>query len=94
MANKFRFKDQFPSSICSHFVYYFKCGFCNESYVGLSERHRKVRFSEHMGRSARSGKIIPSCSVAITSISNHTLCTGHVVNDENCKIIATGSTFV
>ena len=30
--------------------------------------------------------------MAITSILNHTLCTGHVVTDENFKIIATGGT--
>ena len=36
--------------------YKFECSSCNATYYGKTKRHFKVRVSEHMGISARTGK--------------------------------------
>ena len=48
LKNYFRFKDRVPEILQSNFVYKFKCG---KTY-----RHMKVRFSEHLGVSPRTGR--------------------------------------
>ena len=40
--------------------YKFQCSSCNATYYGKTKRHFKVRVSEHMGVSARTGKNIKS----------------------------------
>ena len=48
-SKTFRFKDRVPYDLVSSVVYECTCGRCNSSYCGETERHLKVRFSEHIG---------------------------------------------
>ena len=90
MGNMFRYKDQFPASIRSDFIYLYKCGLCNESYIGLSRRHQKVRFSEHMLRSARTGNVLNSDTMSKSAVSDHMISTNHEVSNDNFTILSIG----
>ena len=65
----FRFKDRIPKYLSAGVVYKFTCGGCNSSYIGETIRHSKRRLSEHLGRSALTGKALSSPPV--TAISQH-----------------------
>ena len=59
LSNYFRFKDRIPTSLLSHKVYFFTCAGCNScSYYGIAERHNKIRYCDHLGKSWRTGKNI------------------------------------
>ena len=49
LANVFRFKDRLPFDSVSGVVYKYRCGRCNSSYYGGTDRHLKVRSAEHIG---------------------------------------------
>ena len=51
----FNFKDKIPSDLRSQLVYKIQCGECNLIYYGLAERHCKVRFYDHIGKSIYTG---------------------------------------
>ena len=51
LSDVFRFKDRIPFELVSGVVYKYKCGRCNSSYYGETERHLKVRSGEHIGLS-------------------------------------------
>jgi len=83
MGNMFRFKDRLPESISSCVVYFFKCSSCNATYVGQTRRHQKVRFSEHAGISARTGKSLKPTLVNASSIKEHAIRNQHKVEINN-----------
>ena len=88
MYNLFRFKDQIPEDLLADLAYLFKCGTCNETYVGHIRRHYKVRISEHSGVSPRTGK--RSKGQATTSVRDHMLQCPHKVTCDDFKIISKG----
>ena len=90
ISNMFRFKDRFPDSILSHFVYQFKCGSCTASYVGQTSRHQKVRFCEHSGVSPRTGKVLAASLINASKIKEHKLLNHHQVEKENFKVLSIG----
>ena len=49
LANVFRFNDRLPFDLVSRVVYEYKCGRCNSSYYGETDRHFNVRSGEHTG---------------------------------------------
>ena len=59
-SSKFAFKDKISKEMRSLLCYKFQCSSCNATYYGKTKRHLKVRVSEHMGISARTGKNIKS----------------------------------
>ncbi len=44
----FRFKDSIPHALQSYVLYRYKCGTCNSSYVGKTNRHCHIRWCEHL----------------------------------------------
>ena len=94
VSNLFRFKDRLPLSLCSHFIYYFKCGFCNESYIGMSIRHHKVRLCEHMKKSPRTGKTLNGTTYVRSAIVEHTQLSQHIVSENDFKILSLGGSKV
>ena len=52
LSNVFRFKDRLPFELMSGVVYKYKCGRCNYSYYGVTDRPLKVRSGEHVGISS------------------------------------------
>ena len=90
IGNMFRFKDRFPDSIVSNIVYLYKCRSCAASYVGRTFRHKKVRYCEHAGISARTGKPLRETIFNASAIKTHMFESTHEVNVEDFKIISNG----
>ena len=89
LSNVLRFKDRLPYDLVSHVVYKFKCGRCNSSYIGESERHLKVRSGEHIGISPLTfKKVKPS---AESSIRDHMLFCDHGPSFEDFTILTHGT---
>ena len=65
MSNFFKFKDRIPESLQSHLVYKIQCAECNLCYIGLLERHFKVRSYDHMGLSILTNKPIKGVDTAM-----------------------------
>ena len=47
-SNMIKFKDCVPYNLVSGVAYEYRCGRCNSSYYGETERHLKVRSEEHI----------------------------------------------
>ena len=84
ISNFFRVKDKIPKSLLSHNVYHFKCTGCNSCYYGLSERHTKVRWCDHIGQSWRTGSKIVGVP---TEIKDHINTCKTTANMNNFKIV-------
>ena len=74
LSSLFRFKDVIPKELQSDLVYKFSCGNCNVTYYGKTERHLKVRSSEHIGISHLTGKRV-ECKPS--AVSDHFLLHNH-----------------
>ena len=48
LSTMFRFKDVMPSDLQSYILYRYKCGTCNSSYIGKTDRHCHIRWCEHL----------------------------------------------
>ena len=88
MSNLFSFKDKFPSSLTSNIVYMYRCSGCNATYVGMTTRHRKVRVSEHMGVSARTGEAV--VGTTITAVRQHRSSRCNMIIDDDFSILTKG----
>ena len=53
----FKFKDVLPASLSSSVIYKYTCRECSASYIGMTSKQLKIRISQHMGRSFRTGNI-------------------------------------
>ena len=82
----FKFKDSLPDELQSFIVYKFTCGACNSSYVGKTDRHRHIRWCEHLKLQPFRGG--PSKSKQKpTSVELHKTTTGHETLYENFEVI-------
>ena len=82
----FRFKDSLPDELQSFIVYKFTCGVCNSSYVGKTDRHRHIRWCEHLKVQPFRGG--PSKSKRKpTAVEIHSTTTGHDATYENFEVI-------
>ena len=84
LKNVFRFKDRVLETFQSNFNYKFKCGSCTAPYYGKTDRHMKVRVSEHQGVSPRTGKRVKG--MVSTSVRDHMLECDHTVAWEDFSI--------
>ena len=91
IGSLFNFKDPIPSNIRSLVVYKFKCGSCNATYIGKTERHHKIRMCEHLGISYRTGEPTKFNKNTTTSIRDHILETGHQNTFENFESLSFGN---
>ena len=89
LSSKFTFKDKISKEMRSLLCYKFQCSSCNATYYGKTKRHFKVRVSEHMGVSARTGKNI-KCT-KISAVLNHMLVCNNIVSFENFSVLANGT---
>ena len=85
IGNFFQFKDKIPLDLQSHLVYKIACDKCNLIYYGLTERHTKVRYYDHMGVSIFTGKTIKGVD---TAMKKHCHDENHSINKESFTIIA------
>lgn len=56
----FKFKDKLPDSLCSCVIYKYTCGACQATYIGSTAKQSKIRFSQHLGISHRTGQHLNS----------------------------------
>ena len=89
LSNIFRFKDHLPYELVSHVVYKFKCGRCNSTYYGETDRHLKVRAGEHIGTSPLTSKKVKPSSES--SIRDHLLFCNHTPSFEDFTILTHGA---
>ena len=98
MSNKFtigsffRSKDSLGVGMRSNVVYKYSCSpSCGSQYVGCTSRNLRMRISEHMGRSFRTGEMLlrPSHS----SIRAHCESTGELVLKENFTVLGGAENF-
>ena len=82
----FKSKDSLPKHLISNVVYNFSCSRCNSRYVGETHRNLTLRFAEHRGVSARSGK--PISSPSLSSIRQHSQLTGHEFDIDDFTILS------
>ena len=75
LRNLFRFKDVIPKELRSHLVYKYTCSSCNATYYGKTDRHFKVRASEHLGITPLTGKHVKNRKMSAIAdrflFSNH-----------------------
>lgn len=71
----FRFKDSIPQNLVSNIIYGFTCSRCKSRYIGETRRNLTLRFAEHMGISARTGRIL--ASPTFSSIRDHSFSCKH-----------------
>ena len=69
--------------------YKFQCSSCNATYYGKTKRHFKVRVSEHMGVSARTGKNIKSTKNS--AVRDHMLVCNNIVSFEDFSVLVYGT---
>ena len=81
--NYFRFKN--PVFERSNRIYKFSSRGCTASFIGKTDRYRKVQVSEHQGVSQKTGK--PVKGTLLTSVRGQMLLCDHQVAWENFKII-------
>ena len=81
----FKFKNSIPSHLRSHLSYKFQCSNCNIIYYGETERHRKVRASEHISTSPVMGKRVNNNKKP--SFKDHCLLSGHVCSFEDFTVL-------
>ena len=91
IGNLFRFKDKFSSSLRSKIVYLFICSRCNSTYVNATKRHQKVRFSEQIGISPRTGKALKPTLVNASKVQEQILMNQHTGTLDDFTILAMGS---
>ena len=60
IGSLFKTKDSLPLDLISNIVYQFICPHCKMGYVGETVRNLSLRFAEHKGVSARTGRAISS----------------------------------
>ena len=71
-----------------HFLLYckFQCSSCNATYYGKTKRHFRVRVSEDMGVSTRTGKNIKSTKDS--AVRDHMLVCDNIVSFEDFFVLA------
>ena len=88
LSNKFTFKDKIPNCMKSAIIYKFTCSDCNATYIGKTNRHFQVRYSEHLGISKLTNKDLKYNKQSTTAVRDHLRDCNHKASSENFKIIS------
>ena len=89
LSSKFTFKGEISKEMRSLLCYQFQYSSCNATYYGKTKPHFKVRVSEHMGVSARTGKNIKSTKSS--AVRDHMLVCNNIVSFEDFSVLANGT---
>ena len=89
LSSKFTFKDKISKEMRSLLCYKFQCNSCNATYYGKTQRHFKVRVSEHMGVSACKGKNLKSTKDS--AVRDHMLICNNISSFEDFSVLANGT---
>ena len=89
IGSMFKYKDNLPTTLISNVIYEFKCSSCNARYIGETVRNLALRFSEHKGVSARTGR--PLASPSFSAIRSHSLQSDHPFSINDFTILKRAS---
>ena len=81
-----KFKDVLPASLSSSVIYKYTCREYSASYIGMTSKQLKIRISQHMGRSFRTGNI-NSNEINNSKIFEHFEQKDHPIRVEDFKIL-------
>ena len=82
----FKFKDSLPDQLQSFIVYRFTCGACNSAYIGKTDRHRHIRWCEHLKLQPFRGGASKNQQKP-TAVEAHKTSTGHETTYEDFEVI-------
>ena len=82
----FKFKDSLPEQLQSFIVYRFTCGACNSTYIGKTDRHRHIRWCEHLKLQPFRGGVSKNKQKP-TAVETHKTSTGHETKYEDFEVI-------
>ena len=85
LSSLFKFKDSIPLYLRSHVIYKFQCSNYNITYYGETERHLKVRASEHISTCPLTGKRVMKNKKS--SVKDHCLLSGHVCSFDDFTVL-------
>ena len=85
IRNFFKVKDKIPTSLRSKLIYLWKCRSCDATYVGRSTRSAWTRWSEHLGRSFRTGNYLTRPSYS--AIREHREGSSHPLSMEDFSVL-------
>ena len=85
LSSFLKFKDSIPLYLRSHLNYKFQCSDCNITYYGETERHLKVRASEHISKSQLTGKRVNNNKKS--SVKDHCFLSGHVCSFDDFTVL-------
>ena len=85
IAKYFRTKDILPVELRSNIIYEFQCGFCQESYIGLTTKTAQFRWSQHLGVSHRT--LRPLTKLDFSPIRQHSESRGHRISFKILKLL-------
>ena len=86
LINFFIFKDKILLFSRFGIVYKFKCGCCNDTYLGKTKRHFKVRMCENLGVSTLTGMKVKGDNDF--AIKEHNLLRNHLSGFDDFSILA------
>ena len=86
LSSIFRFKDTIPQDLQSYILYQFTCGVCNNSYIGKTDRHCRIRWSEHLKMQPFRGGVSKNKQKP-TAVNIHSTSTSHEATYSDFKII-------
>jgi len=86
LSSIFSFKDRIPKYLQSHLIYKYTCCYCNVTYYGKTERHLKIRSSEHLAITPLTGKTIKNPKAS--AILDHIQCENHLGSYSDFDILA------
>ena len=86
LKNIFRFKDTIPQDLQSYILYQFTCRVCNNSYIGKSDRHCHIRWSEHLKLQPFRGGVSKNKQKP-TAVNLHMTATEHPASYQDFKVI-------
>ena len=81
----FRYKDKIPTDLQSNIIYKYKCETCNSFYIGSSIKQAKVRFTQHLGTSFRTGRHLSK--PMYSAPRNHSETSNHKISYNNFSVI-------
>ena len=85
LASFFPFKDRIPSELRACVIYRYNCTGCHASYIGSTLRRSTERFHEHLGKSARTSRLLANPS--FSHIRNHCHEHDHPISFNQFQII-------
>lgn len=85
IGSLFRSKDVLPVRMRSNIIYKYQCGDCLDSYIGLTSKTARFRWSQHLGISFRT--LRPLVKIDFSPARKHAEDNNHSIDFNNFSIL-------